>query len=85
LANGWAKENLGESEEKGITVLERRGKALEDTARDLAQQLLTFTEMDRRERIKQRNRTEALSVGFDWSKLYQNYLAAYRKALFDTP
>jgi glycogen(starch) synthase len=85
----WVGENLGDNpedhEEKGITVLKRRGKPLEDSARDLAQKLLNFAEMDRRERIKQRNRTEAMSVNFDWSKLYLYYLAAYRKALFDTP
>lgn len=47
----------------------------------MANQLLHFVKLNRRERINQRNKTERASVSFDWSELTKHYNQAYSMAL----
>ncbi|MDX2195089.1 MAG: glycosyltransferase [Cytophagales bacterium] len=68
-------------EEKGIYVVNRRTQNFHDAAEQMANQMLNFVKQNRRERIKQRNRTEAASASFDWTVLTKYYDEAYEKAL----
>ncbi len=69
---------------RGIYVIDRRHQ---DTARaidDLAQILIDFCKLGRRERIQLRNRTERLSDLLDWANLGQAYNEAHDLALSRT-
>jgi glycogen(starch) synthase len=64
----------------GIRVVRRRGRSLEDAAEELAGLLHSFVEMNRRERIAQRNAVENRSSAFDWHNLITYYDQAHEKA-----
>jgi hypothetical protein len=68
-------------EELGLTVLRRRGRTLHDAAADLAQKLLYFCTLRRRDRIALRNAVERFSWEFDWSRLAPQYHKAHDLAL----
>ncbi len=66
--------------DRGIYVIDRKNQGFEQSAEQLANTLFDFVKMDRRSRIKQRNRTENASVQFDWSELLVHYQQAWVKA-----
>ncbi len=72
---------LPDHEEKGLYVLRRRHKSFDQSAHELAQQLLAYTQMTRRQRINLRNQTEGFSVHFDWHNLEKLYHEAHQLAL----
>jgi len=67
--------------DEGMFVLERRYKGFGDSAEALANYLLGFTEMNRRERVTLRNTVEAFSENFDWQKLSKTYHEAHNLAM----
>jgi glycogen(starch) synthase len=66
---------------QGIMVVRRRGRAFDAVVEDLADHLLTFCRMNRRQRVDQRNRVERLSEMFDWSTLVRHYHDAHDMAI----
>jgi glycogen synthase len=74
-------ENLLGHEELGLTVLRRRGRTFYDAAGELADQMLHFCQLHRRDRIALRNAAERLSWEFDWSRLGEAYHRAHDMAL----
>jgi glycogen(starch) synthase len=74
-------QNIHDREERGIYVVNRRRKNFDDAANQLADMLFSFVQLNRRERIKQRNRVESSSEFFDWKNLVVYYDKAYKMAL----
>jgi glycogen(starch) synthase len=68
-------------EEHGLFVLHRANRNFEDTAGALTNYLFRFTQQNRRERIALRNKVEAFSEHFDWSKLATHYDDAHERAM----
>ena len=66
---------------QGICVLNRRTKSFEETTSNLVDYLMSFAQMNRRQRIEMRNRVERLSELFDWSALVVHYHEAHDLAL----
>ncbi len=63
--------------DRGIYVIDRKNQGFEQSAEQLANTMFDFVTMDRRARIKQRNRTENASVRFDWGELLNYYQKAW--------
>ena len=53
----------------GIYIVDRRFKGPEESVQQLAQYMFDFSNLSRRQRIIQRNRTERLSDLLDWRNL----------------
>ena len=51
-----------------------------DAAEQLANIMLRFVKLNRRDRISMRNNVEENSFAFDWSKLAEYYFQAYDEA-----
>jgi len=68
-------------ERKGIYVVNRLNKGFDEAANQLCEYLFSFVQYSRRDRIEQRNRVEASSVGFDWENLTKHYEMAYALAM----
>ncbi|XP_065319610.1 glycogen [starch] synthase-like isoform X2 [Gordionus sp. m RMFG-2023] len=64
-----------------MSYVDRRFKNAEESVQQLAQYLLDFSCLTRRQRIIQRNRTERLSDLLDWKNLYLYYRRARYLAL----
>jgi glycogen(starch) synthase len=77
----YVQRHIPNHQEQGIYVLNRRTAGFEDAVEELVQQLLTFVQMNRRQRIELRNRVERLSEMFDWSELVKHYNEAHDLAL----
>lgn len=77
----YVMQNIQDREERGIYVVDRRRKSFDDAANQLADMLFSFVQLNRRERIKQRNRVESSSEFFDWKNLVVYYDKAYKMAL----
>jgi glycogen(starch) synthase len=77
----FVKQSIEDYEKVGIYVLKRKGKTFDAAAEDLSNMLFDFIKLNRRQRIMQRNRVEASSEQFDWSKLGKYYDKAYGLAL----
>ena len=65
----------------GCYVVNRYHKAFQESADQLADNLYQYIQMNRRERIDLRNRTEASAVHFDWESLGRYYNTAYQMAI----
>lgn len=65
----------------GIYIVERKFKGVEGSVEQLTQYMYEFCNLDRRQRIIQRNRTERLSDLLDWKNLGSYYTRARREAL----
>lgn len=63
------KEHVSDPMSYGIYIVERRVMSPEESVCQLAQFLLDFSQLTRRQRIIQRNRTERLSDLLDWKNL----------------
>jgi glycogen(starch) synthase len=74
-------ENFADSEKWGMTIVRRRGKSYHDAASSLANSLMNFCRLERRDRIALRNEVDRHSWEFDWSKLGRAYHASHDLAL----
>jgi glycogen(starch) synthase len=74
-------QNVANNEEKGIFVVHRQEKSFEESAEELTEMLWQFVQLNRRERIMQRNKVESSSELFDWKNLRVYYDRAYALAL----
>jgi len=77
----YAKAFRPHHERAGLFVVERKGKTPEESADQLADFMLKFCEQNRRQRIAQRNRSEAFAQHFDWGQLIHHYQEAHQRAL----
>jgi glycogen(starch) synthase len=66
---------------RGIYVINRRTQNFHEAAEELANEMLTFVKLTRKERIKQRNIVENSSELFDWKVLGEYYNKAHELAL----
>jgi len=69
------------AEKVGVNVIARKHRSMYDAAEDLANYMLEFTKLDKRERIVQRNHIVESSYMFDWDELGRYYDDAYKLAL----
>lgn len=69
--------NILDHEKQGMYIVDRKGKDFNQTANELADIMLRFVQMTRRERISLRYRSEEASLHFDWSNLGRFYDVAY--------
>jgi glycogen(starch) synthase len=77
----YVEHHIPNAAHQGICVLNRRTKSFEETTRNLVDYLMSFVQMNRRQRIEMRNRVERLSELFDWSALVVHYHEAHDMAL----
>ena len=77
-------QNIENHDKDGLHVLGRRFNSFDSAATTLTNQLFNFMQMDRRERINQRNRVQIASEHFDWHNLGRYYSQAYQMALKNT-
>ena len=77
----YVSQMLPDHEEKGMYVLKRRDRSFDQSASQLAQHMLAYTQLDQRQRISLRNGVESFSVHFDWSNLGEMYHQAHELAL----
>jgi glycogen(starch) synthase len=77
----YVKEHIDRPHEHGITVVHRRNKSFEQAADELADYMMYFANLNRRQRIELRNKTEAYSDQFDWEQLGRHYHQAHDLAL----
>ncbi|CAM0142722.1 unnamed protein product [Umbelopsis sp. WA50703] len=77
----FMEENIENSEDYGIYIVDRRMKSVEESIQQLADQMFRFCSKSRRQRINQRNRTERLSDLLDWKRMGLEYIKARQLAL----
>ncbi|CAH1786075.1 unnamed protein product [Owenia fusiformis] len=77
-------EHIADPMSYGIYIVDRRFKSPEESVRQLAQNMFDFTNLSRRQRIIQRNRTERLSELLDWRNLGVYYRKARNLAISKT-
>jgi glycogen(starch) synthase len=81
----YVMQTIPEKEDKGLYVVNRRHRDFYQAADQLTQQLFSFVQMSRRDRITQRYKTENCSENFSWQKLTSFYERAYTIALEKHP
>ncbi|MCO4293743.1 glycosyltransferase [Solitalea sp. MAHUQ-68] len=69
--------HLPNEESHGIYIVRRRHNDYNKAAESLANMLFSFVQLNRRERISQRNMVESSSENFDWKYLVKYYRDAY--------
>lgn len=69
----FIQEHVSDPQSYGIYIVDRKFISVEESVKKLAQTLFDFTQMSRRQRILQRNRTERLSDLLDWRRLHKYY------------
>ncbi len=69
------------SDKKVSTVIKRKHTSFADSSQQLADEMLGFVKMTRRERIQHRNEVESYSEVFDWKNLIKHYKDAYVRVL----
>jgi len=72
---------ISDYEERGMYVVNRKGKSFDEAAEQLANQMLNFVRLSRRDRITQRNKVESSAEFFDWKVLTTYYDRAYNMIL----
>jgi len=77
----FMKRRLDDPETKGIFIVDRRFKTPQESIEQITNMLWRFTQLDRRQRIELRNRTERLSDMLDWRNLGKFYTNARNLAL----
>ena len=70
-------QTIPDPESKGIFVVHRQEKSFDESAEELAEMLWQFVQLNRRERIMQRNAVESSAELFDWKNLRVHYDRAY--------
>ncbi|PPQ78889.1 hypothetical protein CVT25_002377 [Psilocybe cyanescens] len=68
-------------EDEGCYIIDRRMQSVEDSVNQLTNNMFSFTQKTRRQRINQRNRVERLSPLLDWKNLGIEYSKARQLAL----
>jgi len=68
-------------EDEGCYIIDRRMQSVEDSVNQLTDNMFTFSQKTRRQRINQRNRVERLSPLLDWKNLGIEYSKARQLAL----
>ncbi len=76
----YVQANFDDSEKMGIYMVNREINYF-DAAEQLANIMLRFVKLNRRDRISMRNNVEENSFAFDWSKLTEYYFQAYDEAI----
>ena len=74
-------EHMENYSQNGIFVVEREQKSFEESSDQLTSIMFDFIQMDRRQRIMQRNAVENAAVMFGWRYLMDHYQEAYQSAL----
>jgi len=77
----FIQEHVSDPQAYGIYIVDRKFISVEESVKKLAQTLFDFSQMTRRQRILQRNRTERLSDLLDWKKLHKYYTESRVSAL----
>eukprot|EP00049_Salpingoeca_infusionum_P023748 m.13742 g.13742 ORF g.13742 m.13742 type:complete len:663 (-) comp5995_c0_seq1:1765-3753(-) len=77
----FIREHVDTPSSYGIYVVDRRYKAPHESIQQLAENMYDFTQLNRRQRINLRNRTERLSDLLGWKTLENYYLQARLAAL----
>jgi len=77
----FMKRGLADPENKGIYIVDRRFKSPQESVDQVTEYLWKFCQLDRRQRIELRNRTEKLSELLDWKTLGKFYSTARALAL----
>eukprot|EP01132_Coremiostelium_polycephalum_P000886 gene886-1109_t len=72
----YMKRGLADPDSKGIYVVDRRFKSPSESVEQVTQYLWKFCQLDRRQRIELRNKTERLSELLDWRSLGKFYTTA---------
>jgi glycogen(starch) synthase len=80
----YVERHVPHHEHQGIVVLKRRNRSFDECTDDLVNRLMLFVQMNRRQRIELRNRTERHSEIFDWAKLAKAYHDAHDMAISRT-
>jgi glycogen(starch) synthase len=80
----YVKDHIDRPHERGITVIHRRNKSFDQAADELADYMMYFASLTRRQRIELRNRTEAFSDQFDWEQLGKYYHQSHDLAMHRT-
>jgi glycogen(starch) synthase len=70
--------NIPDHDEKGMYIINRKGRNFFDIAEDLANNMFKFVQISRRDRIAFRYKCEEASLHFDWSNLGKYYDKAYK-------
>ncbi|MEM7367245.1 MAG: glycosyltransferase [Bacteroidota bacterium] len=70
-----------DTEAHGMYVVNRRNKSFDEAANQLADQLFSFVQLPRVERIAQRYKLQSAAEHFDWHNLTSYYEQAYDLAL----
>jgi glycogen(starch) synthase len=73
--------NIPDHDEKGMYIVNRKGRNFFDIAEDLANIMFKFVQMSRRDRIALRYHCEEASLHFDWSNLGKYYDKAYNEVV----
>jgi glycogen(starch) synthase len=73
--------NIHDHDEKGMYIINRKGRNFFEIAEDLANMMFDVVNMSRRERIALRYKCEEASLHFDWSNLGKYYDKAYNLVL----
>lgn len=77
----YVRNAVPDHESCGIGVVERRGTSYGEVVDQLADRMMAFVQLDRRERITLRNRVESSAERFDWHVLGRRYDEAHALAL----
>ena len=77
----YVKRHLENHNDRGILVLDRRYRSFDDAVTQLADHVMRFLQLSRRQRIELRNNVERLGELFDWSVLVRHYDTAHNLAL----
>lgn len=77
----YVSRNILDHEKQGMYIIDRKRKDFHQSADELANIMMRFVQMNRRERISLRSRCEDASLHFDWSNLGRFYDEAYHVAL----
>jgi glycogen(starch) synthase len=73
----YVSRNIMDNEKLGMFIIDRKSRDFNQTADELADIMFRFVQMNRRERIALRYRSEEASLHFDWSNLGRFYDVAY--------
>ena len=73
--------NIPDHDEKGMYIINRKGRNFSEIAEDLANMMFDFVQLNRRERIALRYKCEEASLHFDWSNLGKYYDKAYNMVI----
>lgn len=77
----YVSRNIMDNEKQGMYIIDRKSRDFNHTADELADIMLRFVQMNRRERIALRYKCEEASLHFDWSNLGRFYDVAYNMAV----